>query len=153
MSSGNTKKGFNLLDIFLVGFALLAGAAVYFTLVKPVRFSNMIIREGISVYAEVDIALADDLEWIADDLPQGLEFKNVYGAVDWKILNVGLDILGKRPVRRVRVKLLTTRETSGLLRYGKYTLVKGGRVILINDDFLIEGRVIRYHLLDEKIRL
>ena len=147
------RKRWNLLDAFLAGFVLLTAAAVYFTFVKPVHFSNRIIREGVAVYAEVDIALSEDLEWIADELPDGLEFKNVYGAVDWKIINVGLDILGKRPIHRVRVKLLTARETSGLVRYGKYTLVKGGRIILINDDYLIEGRVIRYRLLDEKIIL
>ncbi len=142
---------FNLLDIFLALFVLLTGAVVYFTFVKPISFSNLILREGVSGYAEVEFILDGDLDWLADKIPEGLESKNIYGSVDWKILAVGRENLGERAVRRIKVKVLLTRESSGLLRYGKYTLVRGGKIVLINDDFLLEGRIAEIRLLDEKI--
>ena len=48
-------------------------------------------------------------------------------------------------------KVLLTRESSGLIRYGKYTLVIGGKVVLLNDEYLLEGRVTDIHIMDEKI--
>lgn len=147
------KKAINLLDIFLIGLVLLTLTAVYLTFIKPVKFSNRIIREAVSLYAEVDFVLADDLEWMAGQFPEGLEYKNVYGDVDWKILNLHRETLNGRPVSLIRIKLLTARDATGLLRYGKYTLVRGGRIVLINDDFFIEGRIYQYRLLDEKLRL
>ncbi len=148
----NQKKiSFNLLDLFLVVFVLLTAAAVYFTFVKPIQFSNLIEREGVSGYAEIDFVLDDSLDWIAEKIPEGLEFKNVYGKVEWKILKIQREVLAAKPVVRVNAKVLLTRESSGLIRYGKYTLVIGGRVILVNDEYLLEGRVTDIHIMDEKI--
>lgn len=147
------KKKFNLLDIFLVLFVLLTSAAVYFTFFKPVLFSHMIEREGVSGYAEVDFVLAQELEWLGDQVPPGLELKNVYGTLEWKILAIERAVLGERAVRRVKARVLLTREASGLLRYGKYTLVRGGKIILLNDDYLLEGRIEAIRILDEKILL
>jgi len=148
----NQKKiSFNLLDLFLVLFVLLTAAAVYFTFVKPISFSNMIVREGVSGYAEIGFVLDDSLDWIAEKVPEGLEFKNVYGKVEWKILKIQREVLAAKPVVRVRAKVLLTRESSGLIRYGKYTLIIGGKVILLNDEYLLEGRVTDIRILDEKI--
>lgn len=148
----NQKKiSFNLFDIFLVVFVLLTAAAVYFTFVKPIQFSNLIIREGVSGYAEIDFVLDGDLDWIAEKVPDGLESKNVYGNVEWKILKIQREVLAAKPVVRVSAKVLLTRESSGLIRYGKYTLVIGGKVVLLNDGYLLEGRVTDIRIMDEKI--
>jgi hypothetical protein len=148
----NPKKvSFNLFDLFLVVFVLLTAAAVYFTFVKPIQFSNLIVREGVSGYAEIDFVLDESLDWIAEKIPEGLEFKNVYGKVEWKILKIQREVLAAKPVARVSAKVLLTRESSGLIRYGKYTLVIGGRVILVNDEYLLEGRVTAIRIMDEKI--
>ena len=145
------KIRFNLFDFFLFCFVLLTAAAVYFTFVKPVQFSHLIEREGVSGYAEIDFVLDEDLNWIAEKIPQNLESKNVYGAVEWKVLSIRREVLEARPVVRVSAKVLLTRESSGLIRYGKYTLVVGGRVILLNDNYLMEGRITDIHVTDEKI--
>ncbi len=148
----NPKKvSFNLFDLFLAVFVLLTAAAVYFTFVKPIQFSNLIVREGVSGYAEIDFVLDESLDWIAEKIPEGLEFKNVYGKVEWKILKIQREVLAAKPVARVSAKVLLTRESSGLIRYGKYTLVIGGRVILVNDEYLLEGRVTAIRIMDEKI--
>jgi len=148
----NQKKiSFNLLDLFLVLFVLLTAAAVYFTFVKPIQFSQLIEREGVSGYAEIDFVLDGDLDWIAEKIPEGLEFKNVYGKVEWKILKIQREVLAAKPVVRVSAKVLLTRESSGLIRYGKYTLVIGGRVVLVSDEYLLEGRVTDIRIMDEKI--
>jgi hypothetical protein len=148
----NPKKvSFNLFDLFLVVFVLLTAAAVYFTFVKPIQFSNLIVREGVSGYAEIDFVLDDSLDWIAEKVPEGLEFKNVYGKAEWKILKIQREVLAAKPVVRVSAKVLLTRESSGLIRYGKYTLVIGGRVVLLNDEYLLEGRVTDIRIMDEKI--
>jgi len=145
------KIRFNLFDLFLAAFVLLSAAAVYFTFVKPIQFSQLIEREGVSGYAEIDFVLDSDLDWIAEKVPEGLESKNVYGKVDWKILKIQREVLAAKPVVRVSAKVLLTRESSGLIRYGKYTLVMGGKVILLNDDYLLEGRVTNIRITEEKI--
>lgn len=148
----NQKKiTFNLFDVFLVVFVLLTAAAVYFTFVKPIQFSQLIEREGVSGYAEINFVLSDDLDWMAEKVPEGLEFKNVYGNVEWKILKIQREVLAAKPVVLVKAKVLLTRESSGLIRYGKYTLVIGGKVVLLNDEFFLEGRVTDIRIMDEKI--
>ncbi len=145
------EKKINLIDVFLFLFVLLAAAAIYFTFVKPIQFSNLIIREGVSGYAEIDFILDGELDWLVDKVPEGLEYKNVYGNVEWKILKIQREVLAAKPVVRVSAKVLLTRESSGLIRYGKYTLVIGGKVVLVNDEYLLEGRVSDIHIMDEKI--
>lgn len=148
----NQKKiTFNLFDVFLVVFVLLTAAAIYFAFVKPIQFSQLIEREGVSGYAEINFVLSDDLDWMAEKVPEGLEFKNVYGNVEWKILKIQREVLAAKPVVLVKAKVLLTRESSGLIRYGKYTLVIGGKVVLLNDEFFLEGRVTDIRIMDEKI--
>ena len=147
------KKAGNLLDLFLVLLVVLAALAFYFTFVKPIKFSHLIHREGVMRYAEVEILLPDDLSWMKNVLPVGEESRNVYGELDWKILKVGEEELGGRKITKVTAKILIAEESSGILRYGKYTLVEGSRLYLINDHYFLEGRILNFRLLDEKIRL
>ncbi len=155
-NNDSKKKGchrFNLFDGLLAGFILLALFAAYATLIKPVHFSGLIEREGISQYAEVNLVLADDLAWLGEKLKVGEGTKNVYGQVDWKLTGVESTVLAGRGVWRVRARLLATRETSGLVRYGKYTLVIGGKLFLIDDNVFVEGRILSYKLLQEKVAI
>jgi len=145
------KWKINLLDLFLVIFVFVTAAAVYFTFVKPVKFSHLIEREGVSGYAEIEFVMDSDLDWMIDKVPAGHEYKNVYGAVEWKILEMRREVLAAKPVVLVKAKVLLTRESSGLIRYGKYTLVIGAKVVLLNDQYLMEGRVTDIRVTDEKI--
>ncbi|MCB9800535.1 MAG: hypothetical protein H6757_07245 [Candidatus Omnitrophica bacterium] len=147
------EKKFSLFDIFVVLFAGLALASVYFTFVHPIHFSKMIEREGVSNYADVEILLSEDLSWMKDVLPVGESFGNVYGNLDWKIMKMEEVVLSGRPLTKVTAKLMVTTESSGLIHYGKYTLVKGGKIFLINDDFFLEGRVYDFYVSDEKYTL
>lgn len=153
----NPKKKFwkrwNLLDLFLVLLVLLAGLTLYFSFVRPIRFSHLIKREGVLRYAEVQILLSDDLYWMLQVLPAGEESRDVYGQLDWKILEVKEETFHGKWVTGVRAKILIAEEGSGLLRYGKYTLVKGGKIYLINDRYFLEGRIRDFRLLNEEVRL
>ena len=143
----------NVLDIFLVLFVLTAVLAVYFTFVKPLRFSHLIKREAVHRYVEMDFLLPKDLSWIKEKLPVGEEYRNVYGELDWKIIAFAEETLGGERWVKVRAKVLVDQESSGLLRYGKYTLVPGNKIFLINDRYFLEGRIFSYRLLDDEIRL
>lgn len=143
----------NPFDLFLVILLVVAGLAVYFSFVNPIRFSHLIKREGVMRYAEVEILLADELFWMLEVLPAGEESRNVYGELDWKILETGEKTLRGRKTVWVRAKILIAEETSSLLRYGKYTLVKGAKIFLINDRYFLEGRILGFRLLEEEIRL
>ena len=147
------KIRLNLFDFFLIFLVLLAGLSVYFTFVKPIRFSRLIHREGASRYAEVEIVLPSDLTWIKSAVPAGEESRNVYGQLDWRILNFEDVNLGGEKLAKLKAKILVVKETSGLIRYGKYTLVKGNKIFLINDRVLIEGRIFDIKLLDERVLL
>lgn len=144
-----TKRG-NLLDLFLVLLILLTGLSLYFTFVRPIRFSHLIHREAVHRYGEVEILLPDDLSWMKEILPVGEESRNVYGKLDWKILEFGEITLGEKKMVKVKTKLLIQEESSGLLRYGKYTIVPGNKIYLINDRYLLEGRILNFRLLEEK---
>lgn len=148
-----TSARWNVLDIFLVLFVFTAVLAVYFTFVKPLRFSHLIKREAIHRYVEIDFLLPNDLSWIKDRLPVGEEYRNVYGELDWRILGFGEETLGGERWVRVKAKVLVDQESSGLLRYGKYTLVPGNKIYLINDRYFLEGRIFSYRILDDEIRL
>ena len=145
------KQKWNLLDVFLALFVLLTIVTVYFTFVKPVHFSHLIRREGVSRFAEVEILLPDDLGWIKEIVPSSEEFRNVYGDVDWKILRFEEVKMGEKKIVKVVAKLSIVQESSGIMRYGKYTLVTGGRIALINDRYFMDGRVLTFRLLDEKV--
>ena len=142
-----------LLDLFLILLVILAGLAVYFTFVKPLQFSKLIHREGVMRYAEIELLLPDDLAWMKDVLQVGEESRNVYGELDWKILSLGEKDLGGKKITKVTAKILIAEESSGILRYGKYTLVRGNKLYLINDRYVIDGRIFDFKLLDEQIRL
>lgn len=146
-------RSWNLLDAFLVFLMLLAGLAFYFNFVRPIQFSHLIKREGVIRYGNVDFLLPDELAWMKDVLPVGEESRNVYGELDWKILELTEETLGGRRWVKVKAKILVAEESSGLLRYGKYTLVRGGKIFLINDHYFLEGRILDYGLLKEGIQL
>lgn len=143
----------NFLDLFLAFLVLLAGLSLYFSFVRPLHFSHLIQREGVKRYAEIEILLPDDLYWMGESLPVGAESRDVYGYLDWKILEVKEETLSGKKMIQIRAKVLATEESSGPLRYGKYTLVKGGKVYLINDHYFLEGRIRDFRLLEEGIRL
>lgn len=142
-----------LFDLFLGLLVLLTALAVYFSFVKPIRFSHLIQREGVSRYAEVEIFLPDDLSWMKDVLPAAEESRNVFGQLDWQITGFGEETLGERKIAKITAKVLIVEEGSGILRYGKYTLVKGNKIFLINDRYFIEGRILDFRLLEEKIKI
>ena len=146
-------KRWNLLDTFILLLAVLALLSVYFTFIQPIHFSHLIKREGVSRYAEVKIFLPKDLNWAAEAVPVGEEFRNVYGQLDWQILGFEKEKLGDEEHVWVKARLLIVEESSGLLRYGKYTLVKGNKIFLINDRYLLEGRIYDYRLLEERVKL
>lgn len=146
----NTKKRWSLFDLLVIALAVVTGLSLYFSFVQPLQFSHLIKREAIHRYGEVEILLPEDLLWLKEKIPAGEESRNVYDRLDWKILEMEQVSLGGREWLKVKVKLLIEEESSGLLRYGKYTLVPGGKIFLINDRFFIEGRIMDYHLLEEK---
>lgn len=146
-------KRWNLLDFFLVLLVVLAGCAFYFSFIQPIRFSHLIKREGVMRYAEIEFLLPEDLSWIQGTIPAGEESRNVYGELDWKILGFREKVWGGKKLIQVRAKLLIAEESSGVLRYGKYTLVKGAKIYLINDHYFLEGRIVDFHLLEEQIHL
>lgn len=147
------KRKVNLLDLFLILLVILAALAIYFTFVKPLQFSKLIHREGVMRYAKIEILLPDDLVWMKEVLPVGEESRNVYGELDWKILSVGEKALGGKKFTQVTAKILIAEESSGILRYGKYTLVRGNKLYLINDRYVVDGRILNFELLDEQIQL
>lgn len=146
-------KKWNLLDIFLILLVILALLSAFFTFVQPIHFSGKIIREGVTRFAEVEILLPDDLTWMKESVPVGEEYRNVYGELEWKILGFEPVRFGEKELIKVKAKLLIVEESSGIFRYGKYTLVKGSKIFLINDHYVLEGRVLDFRLLEERILL
>src|SRR3989338_6112854 len=140
-------RKFSMFDGLLAAVLLLALFAVYATFIRPVHFSGLIEREGVSQYAGVDLILAEDLAWLGEKIKAGEGTKNVYGQTDWQVSSVENTLIAGRSVWLLHAKLLATKETSGLVRYGKYTLVTGGKLFLINDNVFIEGRILNYKLL------
>lgn len=143
-----SKKRFrlNLFDVFLILLVLLVFTSAYFTLIHPIRFSQLIQREDVLYYGRVEILLPDDLFWMKDVLSPGQENKDVYGRIDWKIAGIDEIEMAGRKWLKLTVDLQVYRKDSGILRYGKYTLAKGSKIFLINDDFVIEGRVFDFEL-------
>jgi hypothetical protein len=143
------KRG-NVVDLFLLLLVLLTGLSLYFTFFRPIQFSHLIRREAVHHYGEVEILLPDDLFWMKEVLPLGEESHNVYGKLDWKILEIGKVTLAGKEIVKIKAKLLIEEESSGILRYGKYTIVSGNKIYLINDHYLLEGRILNFRLLEEK---
>jgi hypothetical protein len=141
----------NLLDLFLVLLLLLAGLAVYFTFVSPIRFSHSIQREAVKRIAEIQVLLPDDLSWMEKVLPVGEERRSVYGELEWKVIEVKTVKMGKEKKTKVTVRALISEKDPGVFSYGKYTLARGGMVYFVNDRYLIEGRVFDCRVLEEKI--
>ena len=148
-----SRNRWNILDFFLGLTVLLAVLVFYFSLVRPLHFSHLIKREGVMRFAEVEILLTPELSWMKGVLPAGEESRNVYGEIDWKVVEVGEVTFGGEKFTKIRAKVLIAQESSGILRYGKYTLVKGSKIFLINDHFFLEGRILNFRLLEEKILL
>ena len=155
MNKNATQKrwNLNLLDIFIIMLVIIAGLAVYFTVVRPVQFSHLIQREAVSQYAEVDLLLSPDISWLKELLPVGEDYKNVYGVTEWKILDKGDELLGGKSWARLKVKVLVVKESSGFFHYGRYTLVVGGSIHITNDNFTLSGLILRFHLLNEKVSM
>ncbi|HLD49625.1 MAG TPA: hypothetical protein VJC08_00350 [bacterium] len=143
------KTGFTLtqFDIALLLLLLVAVLSVYFTFFKPIVFSHLIEREGVIKYAEVEIVLPEDLSWIKEVVPPGNDAKDVYGRVGWTIISYEPVDLGGKKLTKVRLKASVTEDTSGVLRFGKYVLVKGNKIFFISDTVFLEGRVIDFQLL------
>ncbi|MBI4550553.1 MAG: hypothetical protein HY714_06470 [Candidatus Omnitrophica bacterium] len=138
-------------DFFLLSLLLLAGISVYFTFFRPVKFSNLINREGVSKIAEVEIIVPEDLAWIRGTIPAGEETRNVYGELEWKVVGFEEAALAGKVWLIAKVKVRAVEYSSGIVKYGKYTLLPGSKIYLIDDRYFIEGRVYRYRLLDEKV--
>ena len=150
MTLNNLAKRWNLFDLFVALLVILAGLAVYFTFIRPIQFSSLIQREGINRYAEVEIILPEDLAWLREAMLPGEESRNVYGQLDWKLIQFGEETIGGERLTKLTAKLLVVVYSSGIVRYGKYTLVKGSPIYLINDRYFLEGRVYNYRILDEQ---
>jgi len=148
-----SKTKLNLFDVLVVTLVLLAGCAFFFTVVRPVEFSQLIKREGVHRYARVEILLADNLAWMREELKPGEELRNVYGELEWVLEEVSTEAIGNRVWTKVTAKIMLTQESSGLIRYGKYTVVKGSLIRLLNDKYLMEGRVYRFDFLGEEALL
>jgi hypothetical protein len=144
-------KNFSLLDVFLVLLIILASLAFYFSFIHPIQFSHSIKREGVLRYAEVEVLLPDDLGWMKDVIQPGEESRDVYKKLEWQILAAGEETLGGKKIAKLTVKLLLVEMSSGILDYGKYTVVRGGRIVLINDRYFIEGRIYNFRLLEERV--
>lgn len=144
-------KRWNVFDLFLVLFLVVAGLAVYFTFVKPLQFSNLIHREGVNRVAEVEIFLYDDMPWMKDFLKVGDERRDVYGEVEWKILDISEMSLAGRSWVKVKVRVVVVEETSGILRYGKYNLTLGNSLHFITDKYVFGGRIYSFRLLQEGV--
>ncbi len=149
----NKQVRWNIFDVFLILLVLSAFLSVYFTFVKPIQFSQLIKREAKMRFAEVNILLPDDLEWMKDVLPAGAEYRNVYGQLEWQVVRVGEAEHAGRKWTNVTAKLLVAVLDSGVARYGKYTLAYGSKIFLINDRFVVEGRVLNYRFLGEDVAL
>ena len=142
----------NILDFFIIGLVLLTGWAAYFTFVRPIHFSEQIKREPSGVYAEVEMVLSQDFQWVKSVLSAGEEQKDSYGILKWKIQEILEEELlpgQKRTV--VKVKALVYVEPSMTPRFGKYPLMQGGAIIFSNGRVSFDGRLRRYRLLDEKV--
>lgn len=146
--------GLNLLDFFIISLMGLAVLAAYFTVVRPVQFSHQIKREGVRAFAEVELILASDLQWLLHVLPVGEEKLDGYGVVIWKVLGIQeKEILPGKKRAVVTVKALVDTDPSSVIRHGKYAIKKGNRVFFFNNRYAFEGRVMGYRLLDEKVAI
>ena len=96
---------------------------------------------------------SDIVPMLKEVLPQGEESKNVYGTLDWKVLSFSDETFGEKKIVKVTAKISIVEESSGILRYGKYTLVRGSKIFLINDHYFIEGRILNWRLLKEKVQI
>ncbi len=141
----------NLLDFSIIVLVILAALAAYFTLVRPIQFSNKIKRESLAAYAEIDLVLSRELQWMKNVLPVGEEKKDVYGTLEWKVLEIREEELfpgEKRAI--VKLKLMAYVEPSVVPRYGKYPLIPASQVVFANNRYTFDGKLLHYRLLDEK---
>lgn len=143
----------NFLDVTLIALGLLAVLCVYFNWIRPLRFSQTIERESVPVAAEAVLLLPEDLQWMKAVLPVGEEKHDVYGTLEWKILEIGeREILPGQKRTVVRVYLMVYASSTSVPRYGKYPLVKGSEILLSNSRFMLQGRLISHVLLNEKAK-
>ena len=145
-------KGINLFDLLVI--ALITGAvlAFYFSVINPKPFSGSIKREGVNRYVQVKLVLPEDLEWLSEVLDPQAKRTDVYDRLEWQLEGFEEKVIAGKKRYLVNAKILCVEKSTGLLRYGKYTIVQGGRVFLINDEILIEGRIWQYEVTDEVIK-
>ena len=145
------KRHWNLLDFFIIALILLTALAAYFTLVRPLPFSHQIKRESLAGYAEIELLLPEDLQWMKNVLPVGEEKKDVYGTLEWRILGIREEeVLPGEKRAVVQLKIMVYTEPSNVPRYGKYPLMPASPVVFANSRYMFEGRLMHYRLLDEK---
>ncbi|HLD49721.1 MAG TPA: hypothetical protein VJC08_00835 [bacterium] len=146
-----THSRWNLLDFSIIVLVILAVLAVYFTFVRPIQFSNKIKRESLAAYAEIEILLPEDIQFMKNVLQAGEEKKDVYGTLEWKILEIREEeVLPGEKRAVVKLKAMVYTEPSAVPRYGKYPLMPASQVLFANSRYMFEGRLMRYRLLDEK---
>ncbi len=148
----SVPRHWNLLDFFIMVLTFLTLFAAYFTFLRPIQFSHQMKREDRARYAEVELLLPEDLEWMKNVLPVGEEKKDGYGTLEWKILEIREEevLPGEKRVV-VKVKSMVYAEPSSVPRYGKYPLIPASLVLFGNSRYMFEGRLMRYRLLDEKV--
>lgn len=139
----------NPLDFFIISLVVLTAVAAYYTWVRPVQFSGEIKREYVYAYAEIELLLPEDLQWMKNELPVGEEQKDGYETLKWKILEIREEEIlpGEKRVV-VKLKALVYIEPSAVPRFGKYSLMPGGPMIFSNGRYLFEGRLMRYRMLE-----
>jgi hypothetical protein len=86
-----------------------------------------------------------------DTLPLGEEQKNVFGQLEWQITRIGEEVYSGKKWVKVTAKILVAELDSGIVHYGKYTLAYGSKIYLINDRYMLEGRILDYKFLGEDV--
>lgn len=145
----NSGFRWTLLDTFVALGVVLAAGAGYLTFIRPLSFSGLIQREWVQRYAEIELVLSPDLEWMKEDLKPGTWKDLVYGNVDWKILESGEEDLGSRKGTVLRIQMMAAEESPGVLRYGNFRLLRGARLQLSNTRVIFEGRVRSAKILED----
>ncbi len=144
-------KRWNVLDVFLVLSFVLIAASFYFTFVQPIRFSNVIQREGTPRYVIVEMALVEDPRLDKDPPPIGYERPDVYGRALWKMLEWHETIKEGKRSYKTRVKVLAKEMGSGEIYYGQYLLNEGQTLVLSGTRYGFTGLILNCYKLEEKV--
>lgn len=149
----NFFKKWNRLDYFIALFLVLIGVSAYFSVIHPAAFSNRIEREDAPHYAEADILLPQDLNWIPDIFPADVESRDVYGNLQWKILEFGREQIAGSRFSKVKVKMLIKKDHAGGYRFESYHLRKGNYIYLMNHQYVLQGYMLDFRILKDRAPL